>query len=170
MVSFVARPVDASSKLGGLVVYQVILTGWQEPVTTNGWGNAVVTLNTITGAVTVSGNYQALSSAQTLAHIHGPAPLGMTAGIITTLTGTGGTSGTFSGSDTFTAGEEADMLAGLHYLNIHTTMHIGGEIRGQIAVSVPAMSDGQVALLVAGALVLGVVLVLRQRTPAIAKV
>jgi hypothetical protein len=163
--------VDASSRLGGTLEFDVILTGWQEvpPVTTNGWGQAVVTLNTITGGVTVSGSYQALGTAQTLAHIHGPGAFGVGAPIVTTLTGTGGTSGTFSGSDTFTAGEESDMLAGLHYLNVHTTGNGAGEIRGQIAAMVPAMSDGQLALLVAGALVLGVVLVLRQRTPATAK-
>jgi hypothetical protein len=38
--------------------------------------------------------------------------------------------------------QESDLLAGLWYLNLHTTTHAGGEIRGQVTVvpaTVPAM-------------------------------
>ena len=51
------------------------------------------------------------------------------------------TSGAYSGSATITDLQEADLLNGLWYVNIHTTTSAGGEIRGQVyAVVVPEPS------------------------------
>jgi hypothetical protein len=47
----------------------------------------------------------------------------------------GVTSGSFSGTATITDTQEADLLAGLWYVNIHTTTSSGGEIRGQVAAT-----------------------------------
>jgi hypothetical protein len=44
----------------------------------------------------------------------------------------GVTSGSFSGTATITDAQETDLLAGLWYVNIHTTTSGGGEIRGQV--------------------------------------
>ncbi len=134
----------------------VAMNGAQEvpPVATNGTGCAWVDVDTVTGDVTVTGTYRNLNSNQTLVHIHGPAPVGMNAGILVTLTGTGGTSGTFGGSGTLTPAQVTDLCNGLHYLNIHTVTSPGGEIRGQIvqAPKVPAMGIAGFAVL---ALLLG---------------
>lgn len=115
-----------------IVSATVTLDGAQEvpPVVTNGTATAIVTANIATRTVTVSGSYSGLSSAQTQAHIHKGAS-GVVGGILVTLTGTGGTSGTFSGSGILTAPQFNDLLANGLYLNIHTTSHSGGELRGQ---------------------------------------
>jgi len=84
-----------------------------------------------------------LSSPSTLAHIHGPAAPGQSAGVIYGLdshTQLGGTSGTISGTLNlvdgavgFTLAEQLNQLhSGLWYINIHSEAFPGGEIRGQI--------------------------------------
>jgi hypothetical protein len=131
----------ASPAAAGTRVYLVDLTGAAEvpPVVTGGTGQCVVNFNDVTGAVSVSGTFSGLTSNATLAHIHGPAPVGMNAGILITLTETGGTSGSVSGSGTFSPANITNMLNGLMYVNIHTVNNGGGELRGQITQEVPAM-------------------------------
>lgn len=116
------------------LTYVVELTGTQEvpPVTTSATGSATVTLDRMTGAVSVSGSYQNLAAAATAAHIHGASRRGLNSGVIVGLMVTGGTTGTFSGSGTLTAAQIQDMLDGVTYLNVHTGSFPGGEIRGQI--------------------------------------
>jgi hypothetical protein len=122
--------------------YSVVMTGAQEvpPVATAGLGTCIVTLDDVSGVVTVSGSFSGLTTSATLAHVHGLAGAGANAGILITLSETGGTSGSVSGSGTLSPANVTGMLGGLTYLNIHTTMHAGGEIRGQITASVPSMS------------------------------
>jgi len=101
------------------------------PVGGSGTGTATVVVDATTRAVTVSGTYTGLSSNQTLAHIH-IGNFGTPGGVIVTLSGTGGTSGTFSGGGTFTVSQFNSFKAGGLYLNLHTTANGGGELRGQI--------------------------------------
>lgn len=124
----------ASLAAAGTHTYNFAMTGAQEnpPVSPSGSGTCTVVLDDVTGVVTVSGTYTGMTSAVILAHIHGAAPVGMNAGILVTLTHTGGTSGTVSGSGTLSAAQVTNLLNGLHYVNIHSSMHTGGEIRGQI--------------------------------------
>lgn len=119
----------------------VNLSGAEEvpPVSPAGTGQCVVQLNDVTGAVTVNGTFSGMTSNATLAHIHGPAPVGVNAGIVVTLTETGGTSGNVFGSGTLSAGNVTNLLNGLMYVNIHTTNNTGGEVRGQITQEVPAL-------------------------------
>lgn len=105
------------------------------PLATGATGTATVTLDTSTGMVSVTGSYSSLSSNQTAAHIHGPAPAGTPAGIVFALVGSGGTSGTLSGSATLTPAQQAAMLGGQHYVNVHSVNHSGGELRGQICAN-----------------------------------
>jgi CHRD domain-containing protein len=151
----------------GTRTFGVVLNGAAEvpPNGSAGTGNAAVTLDDVTGAVTVTGFYTGLGSNANAAHIHGPAPAGMNAGIILGLTQTGGTTGNFSGSGTLTAGQITSMINGLTYLNVHTNLMANGEIRGQIVASVPAMSKGWIAGLVLSALGIGA-LVLGRRVAA----
>jgi hypothetical protein len=95
-------------------------------------GSVMVTLNQATGEVSVSGTFSGLTSMVTAAHIHGPAARGMNAGIIVPLNVTGTTSGDVSGTATMTPANMMDMLNGMTYVNIHTTMYPQGEIRAQI--------------------------------------
>jgi len=109
------------------------LDGAQEtpPVVTAGSGSATVTLDVSTGSVSVSGSYASLGSNQTLAHIHSGA-FGVAGGIVVTLSGTGGMSGSFSGGGVLSAGQQTTYRNGSMYLNIHTMLNGGGELRGQI--------------------------------------
>lgn len=108
------------------------MDGVEEGVASSGSGSALLTLDTATGGVMITGTYTGLGSNQTFAHIHGAAPRGMTAGIVLTLNGTGGTTGSFSGSGVLSPAQMTDLLNGLHYVNIHTSNFPLGEIRGQL--------------------------------------
>lgn len=100
-------------------------------VPSTGTGMATVTVDAVTRAVSVSGTYSGLTSNQTLAHIHSGA-FGVQGGVLINLSGTGGTSGSFSGSGVFTSGQFNTFLAGDLYLNLHTVSNGAGELRGQI--------------------------------------
>ena len=94
--------------------------------------------------------FQGMTSNVTLGHIHGPAAATANASPILnfgTLPGatftTGGLSGTAHGSTTLNAANQLSptvngdslkklLLAGLTYVNIHTTQNGGGEIRAQL--------------------------------------
>ena len=92
----------------------------------------------------VAVDLDALIGPVTAAHFHGPAPIGANAGAIRTIcatqvdcaTGfTGGTAtGTWRATDpqALTPGLVDALLAGDLYVNVHTSVHPGGEIRGQI--------------------------------------
>ena len=118
--------------------YQVTLDAAQEvPTPTLGGatptGSATVSVNTITGAVSISsGSYTGLTSDASLAHLHGLAPAGSTAGVIFGLSVTGGTAGTISGSGSLGASDLSGLLAGQTYINLHTVNNGPGEIRGQV--------------------------------------
>jgi hypothetical protein len=108
------------------------LSGDQEvpPVTTGGSGEAVAQLEGNT--LTVSGTFEDMESAATAAHVHGPAARGADAGIVFNLTIDAAVSGDFEGEAVLTDDQVADFLAGLYYVNIHSTFAVDGEIRGQL--------------------------------------
>ncbi len=118
----------------GTHTYHFALTGAQEvpPVSPAGSGTCTVVLDDVTNMVTVSATYTGMTSNVIAAHIHGAAPVGMNAGILVNLSHTGGTSGSVSGGGVLSAAQETNLLGGLHYVNVHTLMNGGGEIRGQI--------------------------------------
>jgi hypothetical protein len=126
------------------------------PVASPGTGNTIVTWNTATNKMTVDVSFSGLSTGTTASHIHCcVAPPG-NAGVATSVPTFPGfplgvTAGTYSQTFDMTvaasynpafitanggtpASAEAALLAGLRagdaYLNIHTTAHPGGEIRG----------------------------------------
>jgi hypothetical protein len=111
------------------------MDGLQEvpAVSPAGSGSASITLDVATGALTLTGSYSGMTTTVILAHIHGPAPVGTSTGnTFIDLVPTGGTSGTLSASGILTAQQVQDVLNGLSYVNVHTTAHPTGEIRGQI--------------------------------------
>jgi hypothetical protein len=133
------------------------LDGFQEtpPVATTGAGSAVMTLDTATNMFSLVGSFQNLIGTTTAAHVHGPAPIGVAAGVIIPITiDLGVSSGNFSFNGLISAANAQTIIAGLAYINVHTNFRPGGEIRGQI---VPAPSV--LALLSLG----GAVLVRRRR-------
>ena len=107
-------------------------------------GYATMTLDDVTNLFNwnISWNTDDLldgAGSETVMHFHGPAPEGVNAGVQVNFGAISGTSSPSIGSTTITGPQAADLLAGLWYINIHTTEWGGGEIRGQVeVVPVPA--------------------------------
>lgn len=123
-------------------------------------GTGTFTLDTATNEVTFSIQYSALDGAENNAHVHvnapcinGPMVYGLPAG------------SPKNGMQTLSAGEAQDMLDGLHYVNIHSTLHGGGEIRGQILQEpgVPTVSEWGLVAMVLLMLAAGAVIFRRVR-------
>ena len=117
-----------------ITTYNMNLNGTSEvPSNTSPATAAVrVTLDQANGDVVVDGTFTGLTTPVTAAHIHGPAAAGANAAIIVPLTITGTTSGTITGTGNMNSGQMNDMLTGMTYLNIHSSMYPSGEIRAQI--------------------------------------
>jgi outer membrane protein assembly factor BamB len=113
------------------VRFIIPINGAQEvpPTGSAGTGTGTIDVNTVTNQLSYNITFSGLGSAETMAHIHGFAPPGMNAGIIHTLPlGT-----TKVGVFNYSQAQEADILNGLSYVNIHSVNFPNGEIRGQIA-------------------------------------
>lgn len=117
------------------------MRGGQEvpPVATNASGSGRFIIDTDAKTVTYHISFTGLSSAETAAHIHGPADPGVNGAVVHNL----GTGNPKVGVWNYDPGLEADILAGRMYVNVHTSNHPGGEIRGQINDFAMAMDGGQ---------------------------
>lgn len=123
------------------------LTGFQEnpPVATAATGKGTVVISADGSTITYLVTYSGLSSTANAAHIHTGA-VGVNGGVILPLVpGPSPISGTLtatnftaSGAVTTFAQAVAAIQAGTTYINIHTAANPGGEIRGQIGVTVTA--------------------------------
>lgn len=101
-----------------------------------GTGTAIMTLDDQTLQFAWEVSYSGLSGPATAAHFHGPALPDQNAGV---QVGIGVVSNPAIGSTMLSAAQASDLLAGLWYVNVHTTAFSGGEIRGQVqVVPVPA--------------------------------
>lgn len=103
-------------------------------VTTQGSGTLTGSYNSSTNALSYNLSWSGLSGPATLMHFHGPALAGVSAGVALGITGFSSiAAGSYSGSATLTEEQEADLLAGKWYWNVHTAAHGAGEIRGQVS-------------------------------------
>lgn len=115
--------------------YFANIDGLQEtpPNASPGFGYADVLIDDVALTMSVNGSFSGMVSNATDAHVHGPAGLGVPAGVVYGLTFTPSSSGTVTGtSGALTSTQISNALAGLTYINIHTSAFPGGEIRGQI--------------------------------------
>jgi hypothetical protein len=133
--------------------YRASLSGSQEvpPVTTSATGTFTAEIEDGSNVMTYNLSFSGLGSNAALAHIHGPAAVGVNANILVNLDDPtngrtitlGATSGTATGSINLAAGAvitatvSGDSLrklfdAGQLYVNVHTANVGSGEIRGQV--------------------------------------
>ena len=111
-------------------------TGAQEvpPTGSSATGSGSVVLTGAEDQITANGSFAGLASSATMAHIHGPAPVGSNADILFTLDGvTAATTGIFA-DQTFaiSPSQVTNLKSGQLYFNVHNASFPNGEIRGQI--------------------------------------
>lgn len=117
------------------------ITSAQEvpPTPTGGFGCGEFIVDTAANTLTYRIVYTGLSSAETAAHIHGFGPPGANTGVVHALPLGNVKIGVWN----YPEANEIDILSGRCYVNVHTTMFPGGEIRGQITSHVAEMDAGQ---------------------------
>ncbi|RKP51937.1 CHRD domain-containing protein [Pararobbsia silviterrae] len=101
------------------------------PNDTTGKGHLYATYDTSTKSFGYKVTYDGLSGAATAAHFHGPAAEGQNAGPVIPIP-KDALASPIQGKQTLNDQQEADLLAGKWYFNVHTAAHPGGEIRGQL--------------------------------------
>jgi len=106
------------------------------PATDGATGTATVTFDHSDNSIVLSGTVTGLTGDAQMAHIHGPAAIGVTAPVLVTLVlgGTDLSNPTLSFSGPFPAANVDDLLNGLMYINVHTAANAPGEVRGQIEI------------------------------------
>jgi len=146
--------VHTSTNSGGEIRGQIVpfnaLLGASQAVPVNGSagsGWAIATVDTAANQISYRIVYEGLTGAVTLSHFHGNALYGANAGVKVTIpVSTSPMTGTLS----YNTNDEAALLTGRWYINLHTSANPGGEIRGQLVPRVEPMDGLQAAIVVGG--------------------
>ena len=105
-------------------------------VTTNASGTLNGSYNSSTNTLSYNITWTGLSGAASVAHFHGPAATGVSAGVLLPIAiTTAGTDGSAAGSVIVADSVETALLGGNVYYNVHTPANPDGEIRGQVSVN-----------------------------------
>lgn len=118
----------------------VNLTGAQEvpPAATAGWGHGAITYDRVSNQMTWTLTYTGLTGPLQGAHIHGPAATGTNAGVMINIPVS---HSPLQGSAMLTEAQEAELMAGRLYVNLHTPTFPNGEIRGQLIPGTPVVNN-----------------------------
>ncbi|MFM0321857.1 CHRD domain-containing protein [Caballeronia glebae] len=101
------------------------------PRVSKGHGILDATFDTDTKVLTWTATYAELSGPVTMAHFHGPAPVGQNAKVQVPVDKKALAS-PMKGQATLTDPQVTDLMAGQWYFNIHTQENPTGELRGQV--------------------------------------
>ncbi len=115
--------------------FKVDLTGAQQvpPVETPAKGSADLSYDPATRMLTWTVTYSGLSAPATMAHFHGPAAAGKNGPVAIWISvKDASVDSPVKGQATLTPEQAAQFSAGEWYINVHTSAHPGGEIRGQV--------------------------------------
>ena len=115
--------------------FKVDLTGAQQvpPVETPAEGSADLTYDPATRVLTWTVAYSGLSAPATMAHFHGPAAAGKNGPVAVWISvKDASVDSPIKGQATLTPEQAQQFSAGEWYINVHTSAHPGGEIRGQV--------------------------------------
>ncbi|VXB49885.1 CHRD domain-containing protein [Burkholderia sp. 8Y] len=104
------------------------------PRVSKGHGTLDATFDTGTQVLSWTATYADLSGPVTMAHFHGPAPVGQNAKVQVPVDKRALAS-PMQGHATLTEQQVTDLMAGQWYFNIHTQENPTGEIRGQVMPS-----------------------------------
>jgi hypothetical protein len=112
------------------ITFMADMTGAKEsdPNASTATGHAVLVYNDDTNIFTITVTYAGITP--TAGHIHKGA-VGVSGNVIFPFPSVGTSPITYT-STALTAEQEADLKAGLYYVNLHSTTYPGGEIRGQL--------------------------------------
>lgn len=139
-----------------IVVFNTIMDGDQANAGNGtgslGSGAGTMTLDTDTGEFLWFIAWQDLTGTVSNAHFHGPAAPGTNGGV---QVGIDFSSNPTEGSASLSDQQISDLLAGLWYVNIHSTFAPGGEIRGQVLAVRPVPLPAAIWLFGAALLGLG---------------
>jgi hypothetical protein len=131
-----------SSSASAAIFHRVaILTGDQETPAnaSTAIGSAMFEIDTCAKTMRFRIAYSCLSSPETAAHFHGYVPPGTPAGVVFPLPAGSPKVGVWN----YPAADEAAILDGQAYVNIHTVNFPAGEIRGQIVTHVAFLDAAQ---------------------------
>ena len=110
----------------------MIMPSSEVPPVTNsqGMGELAASYDTTSKVLTYTATYSGLTGPATMAHFHGPAPVGKNAGVMVPITGD--LASPIKGTATLTEAQAKALTDGEMYFNIHTPTNKGGEMRGQV--------------------------------------
>ena len=95
-----------------------------------GKGTLDASFNKETSVLTWTVTYSGLTGPVTAGHFHGPAAVGQNAGVVVPFSSA--LDSPIQGTAALTPAQVADLTAGKWYVNLHTAVNKGGEIRGQV--------------------------------------
>lgn len=123
------------------LTYGCVLTGQQEvpPVASSAIGGGQLLIDVAANTLSYRIAFTGLTSAETMAHIHGFSDPGAPAGVVHPLPAGNPKVGVWNYADA----DEPGILAGRTYVNIHSANFGGGEIRGQIVPLNASLSGAQ---------------------------